>query len=29
MLRIYEKDLTAASLSTALATNGLGRFPTP
>lgn len=27
MLRIYEKDLTAASLSTALATNGLGALP--
>lgn len=27
MLRIYEKDLTAASLSTALATNGLGTLP--
>ena len=27
MLRIYEKDLTAANLSTALATNGLGTLP--
>lgn len=27
MLCIYEKDLTAASLSTALATNGLGTLP--
>ena len=27
MLRIYEKDLTAANLATALATNGLGTLP--
>lgn len=27
MLRIYEKDLTAASLATSLATNGLGTLP--